>query len=383
MHRYFWQTEDWPSFRWQSDRLLAPLGQARLRQGQLLSRAAELGFDLGQQAQAAVLVEEAVKTAAIEGEALDPGSVRSSVARRLGLPTAGLPAAPRHVDGLVEVLLDATRNHTQPLTAERLQGWQAALFPTGFSGMHRLRVGAWRAAGEAMRVVSGPIGREKVHFEAPPAERVAAEIDRFLAWWHDSRPEDGLLRAGVAHLWFVTIHPFEDGNGRLARALTDMALAQEENLSARFYSLSSQIMAERAAYYAVLEQSQKGDGDITAWLEWFFGCFERAVLRSTALLAGILHKAGFWQRHAATSLSDRQRKVINRLLDAGPGGFEGGMTTRKYASLTAVSKPTAQREIADLVQKGLLRPNPGGGRSTSYDVAWAGAGDDEKKRLKI
>jgi Fic family protein len=375
LHRYFWQTEDWPCFRWQSDRLLAPLGQARLRQGQLLSRAAGLGFDLGQQAQAAVLVEEAVKTAAIEGEALDPASVRSSVARRLGLPTAGLPSAPRHVDGLVDVLLDATRNHAQPLTAERLKGWQAALFPTGFSGMHRLRVGDWRPAGEAMRVVSGPIGREKVHFEAPPAERVAAEIDRFLSWWQESPAIDGLLRAGIAHLWFVTIHPFEDGNGRLARALTDMALAQEENLPARCYSLSSQIMAERSVYYTILERVQKGDGDITEWLEWFFGCFERAVLRSADLLAGVLHKAGFWQRHAATSLSDRQRKVINRLLDAGPGGFEGGMTTRKYASLAGVSKPTAQREIADLVAKGLLRPNPGGGRSTSYDVQWAGAGD--------
>jgi Fic family protein len=317
------------------------------------------------------LTEEAVKTAAIEGESLDRGSVRSSVARRLGLPTAGLPPAPRHVDGLVEVLLDATLSYNLPMTAERLKGWQAALFPTGYSGLHRIRVGDWRATGEPMQVVSGPVGHEKVHYEAPSGERVQAEMTRFLDWWDDPPAGmDGLVRAGVAHFWFVTVHPFEDGNGRLARALTDMALAQDEKLSARFYSLSSQVMAEREAYYAILEKTQQGDGDITAWLEWFLGCFERAVAGSETLLAGVLLKARFWQRHAGVNLTDRQRKVLNRLLDAGPGGFEGGMTTRKYASLTGVSKATAQRELADLVDQGLLRPNPGGGRSVSYDVAW-------------
>jgi Fic family protein len=371
MPHYIWQRPAWPDFKWQSDLLLAPLGRARLRQGKLLSKALALGFDLGQQAQVEILTEEAVKTAAIEGESLDRGSVRSSAARRLGLPTAGLPAAPRQVEGLVEVLLDATRNYHEPLTAERLKGWQAALFPTGYSGMHRVRSGDWRGEETPMQVVSGPIGRETVHYEAPPGARIPAEVDGFLAWWMKSREAmDGLLRAGVAHFRIVTIHPFEDGNGRIARALTDMALAQDEDLPARFYSLSSQIMAERDAYYAVLEKVQKGDGDITAWLEWFLGCFERAVERSEDLLAGVLLKARFWQRHAGAGISERQRKVLNRLLDAGPGGFEGGLTTRKYAGLAGVSKPTAQREIADLVGKGMLRPNPGGGRSTSYDVAW-------------
>jgi len=370
MPQYIWQSPDWPNVHWQSDRLLNPLGLARLAQGKLLSQVAALGFDLGQKAQAEILTEEAVKTAAIEGESLDRGSVRSSVARRLGLPTAGLPTAPRHIEGLVEVLFDATLNYQSPLTDERLKGWQAALFPSGYSGMHRIRVGDWRGEGEPMQVVSGPIGRETIHFEAPPGEQVGAEITSFLSWW-DASPGtmDGLLRAGVAHFRFVTVHPFEDGNGRLARALTDMALAQDEKLAARFYSLSSQIMAEREAYYAVLEQTQKGSGDITPWLEWFLGCFERAVERSDELLAVVLLKARFWQRHAEASLTERQRKVLNRLLDAGPGGFEGGMTTRKYASLADVSKATAQRELADLVDQGLLRPNPGGGRSVSYEVA--------------
>lgn len=371
MPHYVWQSQDWPNLHWQSERLLVPLGRARLAQGKLISQATALGFDLGQQAQAEILTEEAVKTAAIEGESLDRSSVRSSVARRLGLPTAGMPLAPRHVDGLVEVLLDATLSYSLPMTAERLKGWQAALFPTGYSGLSRIQVGDWRGAGEPMQVVSGPVGRERVHYEAPPGERVQTEIARFLAWWkYPPAGVDGLVRAGVSHFWFVTVHPFEDGNGRLARALTDMALAQDEKLSARFYSLSSQIMAEREDYYQVLEQAQKGDGDITVWLEWFLGCFERAVERSESLLAGVLLKARFWQRHAGGSLTERQRKVLNRLLDAGPGGFEGGMTTRKYASLTGVSKATAQRELANLVDQGLLRLNPGGGRSVSYDVAW-------------
>lgn len=373
MPQYIWQSADWPNLHWQSERLLNPLGQARLAQGKLLSQVAALGFDLGQKAQAEILTEEAVKTAAIEGETLDRGSVRSSVARRLGLPTAGLPTSPRHIEGLVEVLYDATLNYKVPLSDERLQGWQAALFPTGYSGMHRIRVGDWRGEGEPMQVVSGPVGREIIHFEAPPGEQVGAEIASFLGWWKASLGTmDGLLRAGVAHFRFVTIHPFEDGNGRLARALTDMALAQDEKLPARFYSLSSQIMAEREAYYAVLEQTQKGSGDITPWLEWFLGCFERAVGRSDELLAVVLLKARFWLRHAEANLTERQRKVLNRLLEAGPGGFEGGMTTRKYASLADISKATAQRELADLVVQGLLRPNPGGGRSASYEVAWDG-----------
>jgi Fic family protein len=325
MPHYIWQSPGWPNLRWQSERLLTPLGRARLAQGKLLNQASALGFGLGKQAQAEILTEEAVKTAAIEGESLDRGSVRSSVARRLGLPTAGLPPAPRHVEGLVEVLLDVTLNYLLPLTEERLKGWQAALFPNGFSRLHRIRAGDLRKAGEAMQMVAGPVGRERVHFAAPQGEKVDAGISQLLEWWATSdEAMDGLLRAGVVHFWFVIVLPFEDGNGPLARALTDMALAQDEKLPARFYSLSSQIMAEREAYYAVLEQTQKGDGDITAWLEWFLGSFERVVASSETLLASVLLKARFWQRHAGANLSELQRKVLNRLLDAGPGGFEGG-----------------------------------------------------------
>lgn len=368
MPHYVWETSQWPRLRWQSDRLLTLLGRVRLEQGKLLSQVADLGFFKGEEAEAEILVEEAVKTAAIEGENLDRGSVRSSVARRLGLPTAGLPPSQRHVEGLVEMLLDATRNYSAPLTKERLKGWQAALFPGGYSGMHRIRVGEWRGD-EPMRVVSGPLGRETVHYEAPPGERIEGEVDAFLEWWSASRM-DGVLRAGVAHFRFVTIHPFEDGNGRVARALTDLALAQDERLPARFYSLSSQIMAEREEYYAVLEKTQKGDGDITAWLEWFLGCFGRAIERSAHLMSAALLKSRFWRRHSQTEISERQKKVLNRLLDAGPGGFEGGLTTRKYTGLTRVSRATAYREIADMVEKNLLRPNPGGGRSASYEIAW-------------
>jgi len=369
--QYVWQKPEWPTLHWNSDRLLEPLGRARLRQGKLLSQAAGLGFELEQQAQMEILTEEAVKTAAIEGDNLDRRTVRSSVARRLGLPTAGLPAAPQRVEGLVEVLLDATRNFRAPLTEDRLKRWQAALFPTGFSGLHRIRAGDWRRAESPMQVVSGPVGKETIHFEAPPGERVAAEIDCFLDWWQSSLGAlDGLLRAGMAHFWFVTIHPFEDGNGRIARALTDMALTQDEGLPVRFYSLSTQTMAERDAYYSVLEKCQKEDEDVTAWMEWFLGCFERAVMKSEGILAGVLFRSRFWQHHASAGLSERQCKVLNRLLDAGPAGFEGGMTTRKYAGLAGVSKATAQREIAALVEKGILRLNPGGGRSTSYDLEW-------------
>lgn len=331
-----------------------------------------LGLALETEATADVLVEEVVQTSAIEGERLDERAVRSSVARQLGLPSAGLPVS-RDADRLVSVLLDATRKHAEPLKAERLQGWQAALFPTGYSGMHKIVVGGWRG-GEPMRVVSGPVGRETVRFEAPPAERVPAEMEAFLSWWVESRGEmEGVIRAAVAHLRFLTIHPFEDGNGRIARALTDMALAQDEREPRRFYSLSSQIMAEREEYYDVLERTQKGDGDITQWLLWFLGCMNRALRGSEQLYGNVLAKGAFWRQHAGSPLSERQRKVINRLLDAGPGGFEGGLTTRKYASLAGVSRATAFREIAQLQEWGMIRQNPAGGRSgrnVSYDIIW-------------
>ena len=372
MANYVWQHPDWTSrLRWNSERLLTPLAAARRRQGEILGKTAGLGFDLGLEARASILTDEAVMTAAIEGEDLDRESVRSSVARKLGLPTAGLPPTARHVDGLVEMIVDATQRYEDPLTEERLRGWNAALFPTGYSGMQKIIVGDWRRSDEPMRVVSGPVGRETVHFEAPPTEKVPGEMGRFLEWYAaDPDPEDGLLRAGLAHFWFVTIHPFEDGNGRLARAIADMTLARDEGTRLRLYSMSAQIRTEQDVYYDILEQTQRGDGELTGWLMWFAACLERAVTNSEERLALVLAKARFWQGHTEVNLSERQRKVVNRMLDAGPGGFEGGLTTRKYVSMTRTSRATAQREIADLVVKGLLVRRLGGGRSTSYEIVW-------------
>ncbi|MDM8548687.1 Fic family protein [Desulfobacterales bacterium HSG2] len=368
--RYIWQYDSWADFRWQDDKLVDALGKARFCQGNLINKVRSLSMNLSLEARAGILTEEAVQTSAIEGENLNRESVRSSVARRLGLPTAGLLHPDRHADGLVEMLLDATTHYDTQLTPERLKAWQAALFPTGYSGLKRVRTGEWRGP-EPMQVVSGPIGREKVHFEAPPADRTEEEMRQFLCWWKESMGKtEGLLRAGIAHFRFITIHPFEDGNGRVARSLTDMALAQDEKLSTRFYSLSAQIMAERDAYYRILEQSQKGDRDITPWLLWFLECFERAINRSEILISDVLAKADFWIRHAQTLMNDRQRKAVNRLLDAGSQGFEGGLTTRKYVGMTRTSRATAYRDIAELVKKGVLKANPGKGRNVSYSLDW-------------
>ena len=368
--KYIWQNKDWADFTWDSGRLLPLLGKARQTQGKILARVKTLGLNLNSEAQAEILTEEALKTSAIEGEVLSRDSVRSSVARHLGLSQALLPQVERHIDGLVEILLDATRNYDKPLTAKRIKGWQAALFPTGYSGLHKIRAGEWRA-GE-VQVVSGPVGRERVHFQAPPKERLDSEIKGFLSWWEKSLwKEEGFLRAGVAHFWFVTVHPFDDGNGRVTRALTDMALAQDEKSQVRLYSFSSQIMEERHAYYDVLEKCSKAGLDITEWLEWFLGCLIRAMEKSEIIIAKVLAKAEFWQAHGQTTLNDRQRKVINCLLDAGEGQFQGGLTTRKYASMTKVSRATAFREISDLVDKKILAQNPQTkGRNVSYEVNW-------------
>jgi len=374
MH-YDWQEKCWPKLSWRDGELTAQLAKARYLQGKLVSKVAALGLDACEEARAEILVEEAVKTSAIEGEALDKKSVRSSVARQLGLPMAGLPSIDRRAEGLVEMLLDATSRFDETLTTKRIKSWQAALFPTGYSGIHRVRVGKWRGK-EPMRVVSGPLGKEMVHFEAPPYDRVEREMKQFLFWWKSSLKEiDGLLRAGVAHFYFVTIHPFEDGNGRIARALTDMALAQDEKQPRRFYSMSSQIMAERNDYYDILEKTQRGECDVTMWLKWFLECTERVLHKSETIIANVLDKSAFWKSHIGTPLSDRQRKVINRLLDAGRDGFEGGLTTRKYCSLTKGSRATAYREIADLERKGILRQRSGKGRSTSYDIDWSNQSD--------
>jgi Fic family protein len=367
---WIWQDPSWPEFRWDSGALAGTLGRARLAQGKALGATRLLDSSLTVEAIAAVLVEDGVTTSAIEGERLDPLAVRSSVARRLGLPTAGLPAAPRAVHGLVEVLLDATRNHDQPLTEARLVAWQAALFPTGYSGLRKIRTGSLRGR-SPMRVVSGPIGCERVHFEAPPRTGLAAEVARFLAWFKEAPASlDGLVRAGLAHLWFVTLHPFEDGNGRLARAITDMAVAQDERQPMRAFSLSAQLLREREAYYAILERTQRGGLDVTPWLAWFLDQVERAAEATQVTIADTLAKAQFWLRHQQTDLGERQRKVLNRMLDAGRDGFEGGMNTRKYANLTHTSRATAYRELADLVAKGCLEPTGAGGRSTGYRLVW-------------
>ena len=369
MSHYIWQLASWPVFTWAAREIEVPLGRARFLQGRLLGQVHALGFAATDEVRQRFLVTEALQTSAIEGVQLDQDAVRSSVARRLGLPTAGLPPATPQTEGLVDLLFDATNRYDEPLSPDRLKRWQAALFPTGYAGLKKILVGDWRK--NPLHVVSGPIGKEKEHFAAPPPERLAAEMDRFISWFGSSAREiDGLLRAGLAHLYFVTIHPFEDGNGRIARAITDMALAQDEKLADRFYSLSGQIMQERDEYYAILEKTQKGDGEVTEWLNWYLGCFQRALERSGILLENVAIKSRFWQRVGNIPLSEHQRKVVNRLLEAGPGGFAGGLTTRKFAGLAHVSRATAYREIADLLAKEILRQNPGGGRSASYDLVW-------------
>lgn len=373
MPQYIWEQANWPDCTWDSSKLLEPLAECRREQGRLQAQLESSGFEDDLAAQAETLEEDAIQTAAIEGEKLDREMVRSSVATHLGLEQGGLRPASRATDGLVEVLLDATRNYEQPLTLERICSWHAALFPTGQSGLKRIVVGAWRA--EHMEVVSGPINRPKVHYVAPRPDALEHEMASFVSWWEQSRQGlDGVLRAGLAHLRFVTIHPFDDGNGRIARTLTDLALAQDERRSVRYYSLSAQIMSRRNEYYDVLEQTQKGDGDVTEWLLWFLEQVRLSVTTAGQTMARVLLKAEFWRKHAATPLTERQRKVVNRLLDAGPehlgGGFEGGLTNRKYSGMTKASRATAYREITDLVEKGILSQRAQKGRSVAYDLVW-------------
>lgn len=360
------QRTGWPDFIWDSEALAGALATVRYKQGKHLGKMEALGYDLRVEANLTALTDEVVKSSAIEAEELDPAEVRSSIARRLGLDVAGLPEPGRQVEGVVEMMLDATRNFNVPLTAERLFDWHAALFPTGRSGMARITVAAWRPADVGpMQVVSGPIGREKVHFEAPAAERLDAEMARFLEWFDSPPPVDPVLKAGIAHFWFITIHPFEDGNGRIARAIADMALAQADGSADRFYSMSSRIEAERTEYYFQLESAQRGSLDITAWLAWFLGCLDRSIEDADEMLEAVLYKARLWQWINRDPVNDRQRKVINRLLD----DFEGDLTTSKYAKLTKCSNDTALRDIRELLRRGVLVKNPGGGRSTSYRLA--------------
>ena len=362
---YLWGRDNWHDLTWDRGHLAALLGQVSREQGRLVGRMQDLGFELRREAQLSTLTEDVVRSSEIEGEKLDSDQVRSSIARRLGMEFGGLVAVDRDIEGVVEMMLDATTNYAQPLTADRLFGWHAALFPTGRSGLHKITVGDWRnGSGGPMQVVSGPIGRQKVHYEAPPAARVSKEMKRFLSWFEAPGDTDPLFVAGLAHLWFVTIHPFEDGNGRIARAIADMALARSERSTQRFYSMSAQIRRERSDYYITLEHTQNGELDVTSWQEWFLSCLHRAIEDSQDTLSSVLKKARFWERFAQQSLNERQIKVLNRLLD----NFEGKLTTSKWAKLTKSSQDTAYRDILDLVERGALRKDPGGGRSTSYSL---------------
>ena len=367
--KYIWESKNWFEFKCNESALLQPLSRLRVLQGKLLGRVASLDIKLETEAQGAVLVEETVKTAEIEGHKLNRNAVRSSVAARLGLPN-GVGPHDRNIDGLVEVLLDAVRFHDKPLSLKRLHGWHAALFPSGHSGLRKIRTGKLRGD-EIMQVVSGAIGKEKVHFEALPRDRLNEEMRSFLKWWSSSkRSMDGILRAATAHLRFVTIHPYEDGNGRLARALTDMALSQDEKLKVRLYSVSSEIMKERKKYYNILENVQRCRLDVTEWYLWFIKCITASIENSQDIIANVLARVDFWNQHGQTQLNNRQKKVLNRILEAGPGKFAGGLTTRKYVSIAKVSRATAFREISDMLAKKLLRQLPGKGRSVHYDLIW-------------
>ena len=363
--RYIWQLPDWPHFTYDATALAAPLAQVHRAQGLLMGRMAELGLAQREQATLQVLTQEVIKTSEIEGERLSLDAVRSSIARKLGMDIGALAPSDRHVDGVVDVVLDATRNYDQALTEERLWGWHAALFPTGFSGRVRIDVAAWRLdATGPMQVVSGPVGRERVHFRAPPANTLVAQTETFLQWLDAAPMGDELVKAGLAHLWLVTLHPFDDGNGRISRAVGDMALARAEGTSQRFYSFSAQIQRERKDYYDQLETTQKGPLDVTPWLSWFLGCLLRAVQGADATLAGVLDKAQFWQRWAGTPMNERQTKVLNCVLD----GFEGKLTNAKWAIIGKCSADTALRDITDLLARGALRKLEGGGRSTGYEL---------------
>jgi Fic family protein len=363
---YIHQHENWTDFRWDTGKVSASLAKVRYRQGRLLGKMEGLGFQIGDETQLSTLVLDVVHSNGIEGESLDMEQVRSSIARQLGLDIQETqfhaPAVSRHVDSVVEMTLDATQNYALPLTPERLFGWHAGLFPTGFNGIYRVSAGKDRTG--HIEVISGSLGNPKVHFEGPEASRLENEMTRFLDWFNGNTPIDPVLKAAIAHLWFVTIHPFEDGNGRIARALADMQLARGEGSPRRFYSMSSRILTERKRYYQVLETTQQGDGDITEWLEWFLTCLERAIEESELTLAGVLSRARFWETHAQTLLNARQQRMINLLL----GHFEGKLSSSKWAKIAGCSPDTALRDIQDLIGKGILRQEEGGGRSTGYGL---------------
>jgi len=365
---YIWQADDWPSWHYDLAALAHSLADVSRAQGLLMGRLADVGMALRDQASLSVLTEDVIKTSEIEGEQLNVESVRSSIARRLGVDIGALAPVDRHVEGVVEMVLDATANCNAPVTRDRLLGWHAAMFPTGYSGLLRINVGRWRDdATGPMQVVSGPLGRQGVHFEAPPADALESETSRFLTWANSASTEPPLIQAGLAHLWFVTLHPFDDGNGRIARAVGDLFLARADGSPQRFYSLSAQIQRERTAYYDVLERTQKASLDVTDWLAWFLTTLHRAVDQAQLTLDAVLVKTRFWQRWAAPGtapLNERQVKLINKLLD----GFEGKLTSSKWAAIAKCSPDTALRDITDLLGRGVLRKSDAGGRSTSYEL---------------
>lgn len=365
MSKYIHQLPDWPKFHWNQEALAAPLAAVRLRQGRLIGRMETLGFSQRNETVLQTLTLDVVKSGEIEGEILNSEQVRSSIARRLGMDIAGLVPADRRVDGVVQMTLEATQNYARPLTTERLFGWHAALFP-GAGGVPDIRIGAWRDdARGPMQVVSGAIGRERVHYEAPPSDRLPAEMASFFEWVNRTGDVDPVLRAAVAHLWFVTIHPYDDGNGRIARAVADWALARSENSPQRFYSMSAQIRRERKEYYDILEKTQKGTLDISEWLEWFLGCLDRAIAGTESALATVFKKDQFWKRYDHIAFNERQRLILNKFLD---GDFEGKLTSSKWAKLTKCSQDTAHRDILELVGHGILIKDSAGGRSTSYSL---------------
>lgn len=366
---YVWQASDWPDWRYDLAVLAEPLAQASRAQGLLLGRLADVGLGVRDEACLAALTDDVLKTSEIEGEHLNVASVRSSIARHLGVDIGSVPPVDRNVEGVVDMVLDATAQSAQPLTMERLFGWHAALFPTGYSGLSKINTGGWRNdAHGPMQVVSGPIGRQRVHYEAPAAERLPAELARFLEWVNSPAPsEPALIRAGLGHLWFVTLHPFDDGNGRIARAIGDLLLARADGSRQRFYSLSAQIQRERKFYYDILERTQKGTLDVTEWLLWFLRTLDDAVRHAHHTLDAVLGKARFWQRVSGASLNERQVKVLNRLLD----GFDGKLTSSKWAALAKCSPDTALRDINELVELGVLQRSTAGGRSTSYELKGA------------
>ena len=375
MHRmkaFIHQLKNWPEFTWNSDDFMGLLSEARNQQGRLIGKMETLGFDLRNEAFLDTLTLDVIKSSEIEGEFLNPDQVRSSIARRLGMEIAGSVESDRNVEGVVEMMLDATQNCFEPLTADRLFDWHAAMFPTGRSGMYKITVAAWRKDTTGpMQVVSGAMGKEKVHFQAPDSELLEKEMNQFLAWFNGNKTIDLVIKAAVAHLWFVTIHPFDDGNGRITRALTDMLLARSDKSNQRFYSMSAQIRIERKQYYELLEKTQKGNLDITNWITWFLSCLINALKSTDTVLTKVLFKAGFWQKHINTAINDRQKKLLNKLMD----GFDGKLTSSKWAKIAKCSKDSAIRDINDLIEKGILQKEAAGGRSTNYELKGLRAGN--------